>query len=69
MLGRSFPDLIARPVAAQFMDESVIALFEFEEANDEITIVREHHYNLVPSEELTHDELAAYRTATERATS
>lgn len=51
------------------MDESVIALFEFEEANDEITIVREHHYNLVPSEELTHDELAAYRTATERATS
>ena len=64
-----FPDLIARPVAAQFMDDNVIALFEFEEANDEITIVRERHYNLVPSEELTRDELAAYRTAAQRATS
>ena len=67
--GQKFPDLIARPVAAQFMDDNVIALFEFEEANDEITIVRERHYNLVPSEELTRDELAAYRTAAQRATS
>lgn len=67
--GQKFPQLIPRPVAAQFMDENVIALFEFEEANDEITIVREHHYNLVPSDELTHDELAAYRTATQRLTS
>lgn len=67
--GQKFPDLIARPVAAQFMDDNVIALFEFEEANDEITIVRERHYNLVPSEELTRDELAAYRTSAQRATS
>lgn len=67
--GQKFPDLIARPVAAQFMDDNVIALFEFEEADDEITIVRERHYNLVPSEELTRDELAAYRTASQRATS
>ena len=67
--GQKFPQLIPRPVAAQFMEDNVIALFEFEEANDEITIAREHHYNLVPSEELTRDELAAYRTATQRATS
>lgn len=65
---QKFPDLIARPVAAQFLDESVIALFEFEEANAEITIVRERHYHLVPPDELTHVELAAYRTAARRST-
>ena len=65
---QKFPDLIARPVAAQFLDDSVIALFEFEEANAEITIAREHHYNLVPPDELTHAELAAYRTAARHVT-
>lgn len=60
---QKFADLIARPIAAQFMDDDVIALFEFEEVNDEITILREHHYNLVPPEELEPEELAAYRRA------
>ena len=66
--GQKFPDLIARPVAAQFMEQSVIALFEFQESKDEITIAREHHYSLVPPEELESHELAAYRTAARRAT-
>ena len=64
---QKFPDLIARPVAAQFLGDGVIALFEFQEANREITIVREHHYNLVPPEQLAPSELAAYRTAAQRA--
>jgi len=61
--GQKFADLIARPIAAQFMGHDVIALFEFEEGNDEITILREHHYHLIPPEELVPDELAAYRRA------
>ena len=65
---QKFPDLIARPVAAQFMDQSVIALFEFQESNNQITIAREHHYSLVPPEELESHELAAYRTAAQHAT-
>ncbi len=60
---QKFPDLIARPVAAQFMEQSVIALFEFQESNDEITIAREHHYSLVAPEELAPGELAAYSAA------
>lgn len=60
---QKFADLIARPIAAQFMDDDVIALFEFEEVDDQITILREHHYNLVPPEELEPEELAAYRRA------
>ena len=65
---QKFADLIARPVAAQFMEQSVIALFEFQESNNQITIAREHHYSLVPPEELDSAELAAYRTASQRAT-
>ena len=65
---QKFRDLIARPVAAQFMDHGVIALLEFEESDDEITIAREHHYKLVPSDELESHELAAYRKAARRDT-
>ncbi len=65
---QKFPDLIARPVAAQFMEQSVIALFEFQESNNQITIAREHHYSLVPPEELESHELAAYRTTAQHAT-
>ncbi|MDE0269391.1 MAG: hypothetical protein OXI96_10260 [Acidimicrobiaceae bacterium] len=64
---QKFPDLIACPVAAQFLEDGVIALFEFEETGDEITITRECHYNLVPPEELGPDELATYRTASQHA--
>ncbi len=63
---QKFPDLIARPVAAQFLDVDVIALFEFEESDNQITIAREHHYNLVIPEELDPTELADYRSAARR---
>lgn len=65
---QKFADLIARPVAAQFMEQGVIALFEFQESNNQITIAREHHYSLVPPEELDSAELVVYRTASQRAT-
>ena len=65
---QKFPDLLARPIAAQFMQQSVIALFEFQESNNQITIAREHHYSLVPPEELEPHELATYRTAAQHAT-
>ncbi len=49
---QKFPNLIPRPVAAQFMEHSAIALFEFQESREGITIAREHHYILVAPEEL-----------------
>ena len=64
---QKFPNLIPRPVAAQFMDRGVIALFEFDEAANEITIARQHHYELVPPEDLKDTELAAYRAAAARS--
>ncbi len=59
-----FPDLICRPVAAQFMQDDVIALFSFERTEDGARILTEHHYKLVEPSELTSDDLAAYRQRT-----
>jgi DNA modification methylase len=44
-----FPNLKCRPIAAQFIEEDLIALFEFEKINDEITIKEEKHYKIVPN--------------------
>lgn len=56
-----FPDLICRPIAAQFMTDDVIALFEFEQTEDGIAIASEKHYRLVQSEGLSIEELARYQ--------
>ena len=64
---QKFPDTIARPIAAQFITDDVIALFELEETTGEITIAREHHYELVPQEELDTEKLTAYKTTTQRS--
>ena len=56
-----FPDLVCRPVAAQFMQDDVIALFAFEKIDDDVKVLMERHYKLVESNELTAEDLAAYR--------
>ena len=55
-----FADLICRPIAAQFMADRVIALFEFEKSQSGIAISSEKHYKLVQPEELTTEELQSY---------
>ena len=55
------PNLICRPVGAQFIRDELIALFEFEQDGDDIAIVSENHYLLVPPEEVTDQDLIAYR--------
>ena len=61
-----FPSLICRAIAAQFMAEGVIALFEFEEGEDGVTICDERHYRLVPPEEVTEADLEKYRSRAEK---
>ena len=53
--------LICWPVGAQFMKEDVIALFEFVEQGPDIRIASEKHYQLVPPDAVTDDDLAEYR--------
>jgi len=57
-----FPTLICKPIAAQFMVNEVIALFEFESANGEIDMIAEKHYRLVDASELTTEDLEKYKT-------
>ncbi|MGA2632385.1 MAG: endonuclease, partial [Terriglobia bacterium] len=56
-----FPSLICRPVAAQFMSDDVMALFEFEEGENGVGVASEKHYKLVPPEEVTEADLNVYR--------
>ena len=56
-----FPLLICRPIAAQFMEGGVIALFEFESGENGVTISSEKHYQLVAPKEVTDADLQTYR--------
>ena len=55
-----FPQLICRPISAQFMEDDLIALFELGHAEDEIRIVDERHYKLVPADQISESELKTY---------
>jgi hypothetical protein len=56
-----FPTLICKPIAAQFMADELIALFEFEYSEDKMAISTEKHYRLVPPDQMTAEDLLNYR--------
>jgi len=56
-----FSELICRPVAAQFMADDLIALFELEHSERGVRVSAERHYRLVPPDALSSEELATYR--------
>jgi len=55
-----FPNLVARPIAAQFMADDVVALFELTVQDAEMVVVREQHYKLVRSDEITAQDKSVY---------
>ena len=55
-----FPDMICRPVSAQFMDDDVIALFELTGENGNALIVEERHYKLVPGDQIDPETMKQY---------
>lgn len=52
---QKFRSLQCRAIAVQFMDDKVVALFELTLMGDDIKVVEERHYRLVPAEELNRD--------------
>lgn len=56
-----FPSLVCRPLAAQFLPDEGIAIFEFQETPKGIKIVSEKHYRLVSPAELSDAELKSYQ--------
>ena len=55
------PSLICQPVGLQLLQRDVIALFAFEQDGDDISVVSEKHYQLVPADSITEDDLRKYR--------
>jgi hypothetical protein len=58
-----FPTLICKPIGALFIEENLIALFEFVESENGISIAAEKHYRLVSPEEITDADLNTYSQA------
>lgn len=59
-----FPNLICRAISTQFVSDSSIAMFELTIENDEVLIVDERHYCLVPADQIHSSELTEYRKRT-----
>lgn len=57
---QKFPRLTCRPISAQFMSDDTIALFELALQGDDVKIVEEKHYKLVPSDQISEDDLKLY---------
>ena len=62
LCAHKFPSLICRPLAAQFMQNDLIVLFDFEEGESGLALSSEKHYRLVPPEQVTVVDLETYRT-------
>ena len=60
-----FPQLICRPIAAQFLGEELIALFELELTENGIGVSAEKHYRLVRAGDLSAEELQNYQRRSE----
>lgn len=58
--GEKWPQMVARPIAAQFMAGGKIALFELTVQDDQIRIVQEAHYRLVPYGDITDADRQTY---------
>jgi hypothetical protein len=56
-----FPALRCRAISAQFVTSDQIALFELKIEEDQLKVVEERHYKLVPAKELDANEIANYR--------
>lgn len=57
-----FAGMRCKPIAAQFMSDKVVALFELTVVDGEVKVVEERHYRLVPAKELDDAAIRAYRS-------
>jgi hypothetical protein len=57
---KKYSSLICRPVSAQFMSDGTIAMFALTVEDDEIKVVDEKHYQLVPAKGISASDLESY---------
>lgn len=58
---QKYPTMRCRAISAQFVSSEQIALFELKIEADQLKVVEERHYKLVPSGELDPKEIVDYR--------
>ena len=58
---QKYPDLVCRALAAQFMENEQIAMFELTVESDSVKVLEEKHYELVPKDLISPEDLRAYR--------
>lgn len=59
---QKFPGLVCRPISAQFLDASRLALFELcLDSENLVRVLDERHYELVPASDVTAEDLALGR--------
>lgn len=58
---QKFPGMRCRAIATQFMPDGVVALFELTLKDDQIKVVDERHYQLVPANKLDQKAIRDYR--------
>ena len=56
-----FPGIKCRAISVQFMDDDIIALFELTVDDEEVKVVDERHYKLVPADEIDKKAIVSYR--------
>ena len=59
-----YPNAIGRPIAAQFMGDETIVLFEFVLTDEGVRVLAEKHYQLVHPDDLSESEVREYRNRT-----
>lgn len=60
-VAQKFPGFRCRAISAQFMDDGVVALFELTLQGDDIKIVDERHYKLVPASQIDSQAVTTYQ--------
>lgn len=55
-----FPGLHCRPVSAQFITKTKIAMFELAIQDEDVKLVSEEHYELVPASNISAEDLVLY---------
>ncbi len=56
-----FPGVRCRAISAQFLRDGSVALFELTLQNDEVRVVEERHYRLVPADDIDQAAIRGYR--------
>jgi hypothetical protein len=57
-----FPGIKCRALSVQFMDDDIVAMFELTVEDEDVKVVEERHYKLVPAEDIDQKSVRAYRT-------